>query len=253
MNSEYINDEGEFILKSGFKFLLLVFALMLVFSQPASAAEVQQANTIETSAMSIVNVDPDVVQLSLTIRTEAKSAALAQENNATAVNKAIDLLLSVGLNKDEIKTTNYSTYSYTKTNNDKNIDNEVTVYSTNSGLEVTFKQLDKVGELLDKLATISEVNVNSVNYSIQEPEKYKEQVIASAIAEAKQNILYSANALGVKLDKLSYLKIDFSSDSGNQPFPRDSVALTGSAIAQPQNPDKITISATANMSYTVAQ
>jgi hypothetical protein len=216
------------------------------------AMEVQQANIIETSAMGVVNVDPDVVKLSLTILTEEKSGALSEENNAIAVNKVINLLLSEGLNKDEIRTTNYSTYSYIKIDKDKNVENEIRVYSTNSGLEITFKELNKVGEILDELANIIEVNVNSVNYSIQDPERYKEQVIVSAIAGAKQNIIYSAKALGLELDKLVYLRIDFSSNFG-QTYNRGAVAPTGDAIPQPQNPDKITISATANMSYSVKQ
>jgi len=240
-------------LKSSLKILFVLFALLLVFSQSASAAEAQQTNAIETSATSVVNVDPDVVQLNLTIRTEENSGALAQQNNAIAANKAIDLLLSEGLTNDEIKTTNYSTYSYIKTVGDKDAPNEITVYSTSSGLEVTFKELNIVGEILDKLAGISEVNVNSVNYSVQDPTQYKEQAIAAAIADAKQSILYSADALGVKLDKLDYLMIDFSSNSGNQTFSRSPVALSGSAVPQPQNPDKITITATANMSYSVQQ
>ncbi|MDP4127523.1 MAG: SIMPL domain-containing protein [Bacillota bacterium] len=240
-------------MKRRLKFVLVLFALLLVFAQPASAAELPQAvNTIETSATGVVTVDPDVVQLSLTIRTEEESAALSQENNANAVNKAIDVLIGEGLNKNDIKTTNYSTYSYTKTDNDKTV-NAITVYSTISGLEVSFKELDKVGEMLDKLANISEVNVNSVNYSIEDPANYKKQVIASAIAEAKQNILYSAEALGVKLDKLNYLTINFNSNSGYQTFPRIPVALKDSSISQPQNPDKITISATAIMSYLIQQ
>jgi len=202
--------------------------------------------------MSVVNVDPDLVQLNLTVRTEESSAVLAQENNAIAANKAIDLLLGEGLTKDEIKTTNYSTYSYTKTDNDKNA-KEITVYATNSGLEITSKELDKVGGILNDLANISQVNVNSVNYTVQDPDKYKEQAIASAIAKAKQNILCSADALGIKLDKLDYLRIDFSSNSGNQIFPGGPIALAGAKTPQPQNPDKITITATANMSYSVLQ
>lgn len=248
-NSKKLNDVGEFILKNSLKVLFILLALTLVFAQTASAAEIQQSNTIGTSATSVVKVDPDKVQLNLTIRNEDNTAALSQNNNAIAVKKAIDLLMSEGLTTDEIKTTSYSTYSYTKTN-DKN---EVTVYCTNSGLTAAFTQLDKVGEILDKLANISAVNVSSVNYSVQDPEKYKGQVIASAIAEAKQNILYSADALGVKLDKIEHLNINFSSNSGNDIYPKNSVALAGSSTSQPQNPDKITISATADMSYSIQQ
>ncbi|SPF56501.1 conserved exported hypothetical protein [Candidatus Desulfosporosinus infrequens] len=245
--------EGEIIVKSSIKILFVLLALLLVLTQPALAADTQQANTIETSAVSVVNVDPDIVKISLAIRTEENSGALSEGNNAIAVNKAIDMLINEGLTKDEIKTTDYSTYSYLKTDTDKSAGNDSRVYSTSSGMEITFKELDKVGEILDELANISEVNVNSVNYSIQDPEMYKEQVIDSAIAGAKQNILYSAKALGLELDQLGYLRIDFSSNSDIQPYTRGAVAATSSAIPQPQNPDKITITATANMSYSVKQ
>ena len=240
-------------MKRNFKLLFIVFALTFLFVLPTSAAELPQAGTIETSAMSSVKVAPDIVQFSLTIRSEESSGTLSQEKNALAVNRAIELFASEGINNDKIKTTNYSTYSYTKTDSDQKVANEITVYSTNSGLEVTSNEFDKVGGILGKLAKINEVYVNSVNYSIQDTAKYKEQLIASAIAEAKQNILYSANALGVKLDKLNSLKIDFISDSVNHPYLRNSVDSSGSAIPQPQNPDKITISASANMSYSVQQ
>jgi len=240
-------------LKRNFKLLFIVFALTFLFVLPTSAAELPQAGTIETSAMSSVKVAPDIVRFSLTIRSEESSGTLSQEKNALAVNRAIELFASEGINNDKIKTTNYSTYSYTKTDSDQKVANEITVYSTNSGLEVTSNEFDKVGDILGKLAKINEVYVNSVNYSIQDTAKYKEQLIASAIAEAKQNILYSANALGVKLDKLNSLKIDFISDSVNHPYLRNSVDSSGSAIPQPQNPDKITISASANMTYSVQQ
>ncbi len=238
-------------MKKSLKILLSVLAITLLLAQNTWAAELPQAGVIETSASSSMNVDPDAVQLSLTVRTEESTSALAQGKNAAAVSQAIDLLVSEGIRKDSIKTTNYSTYSYTKTNGDKNA-SEVTVYSTNSGLEVKLTQVDKVEEILGKLAGINEVNVNSVNYSVQDTAKYKEQLISEAIADAKQNIQYSADAIGVKLDKLNSLRIDFSSDSNVHPYVRQD-SVSGTAVPQPQNPDKIIISATVNISYFVQQ
>lgn len=238
-------------MKKSLKILLCLLAITLLLAQNTLAAELPQAGTIETSASSSISVDPDTVQLSLTVRTEESTGALSQEKNAAAVSKAIDLLVGEGINKDDIKTTNYSTYSYTKTDGDKNAANERTVYLTNSGLEVNLTQFDKVGEILGKLASINEVNVNSVNYSVLDTTKYKEQLISEAISEAKQNIQYSANAIGVKLDKLNSLRIDFNSDSNIHPYLMKSDAISGSAVPQPQNPDKIKISATVNLSYFV--
>ncbi|MDQ7092240.1 SIMPL domain-containing protein [Desulfosporosinus sp. PR] len=239
-------------MKKSLKILLSVLALILLLAQNTWAAELPQAGVIETSASSSMSVDPDAVQLSLTVRTEESTSALAQEKNATAVSQAIDLLVSEGISKDSIKTTNYSTYSYTKTDSDKNA-SEVTVYSTNSGLEVKLTQLDKVGEILSKLAGVNEVNVNSVNYSVQDTTKYKEQLISAAIADAKQTIQYSADAAGVKLDKLNSLSVNFSSDSTVHPYVRSADSLAGAAVPQPQNPDKIVISASVTLSYTVQQ
>ena len=246
-----LNCEGALILKKGLKIFLGVLAITLLLAQNTFAAELPQAGVIETSASSSRSVGPDTVKLSMTVRTEESTGALAQEKNAAAVSQAIDLLASEGISKDSIKTTNYSTYSYTKTDGDKNA-NEVTVYSTNSGLEVKLTQLDKVGEILGKLAGINEINVNSVDYSVQDTAKYKEQLISAAIADAKQNIQYSADAIGVKLDKLNSLRIDFSSDSTVHPYVRQD-SVSGTAVPQPQNPDKIIISATVNMSYFVQQ
>ena len=245
-------------MKKGLKILLSVLALTLLLAQNAFAAEVttqtgvNQAGVIQSSASSSISVDPDTAQINLSVRTEDSTSALSQQENAAAVSQAIDLLVSEGISKDSVKTTDYSTYSYVKTDSDKTTD-DVTVYSTNSGLEVQLNQLDKVGEILGNLAGIDDVNVNSVDYSVQDTTKYKEQLISAAIADAKQNIQYSANAVGVKLDKLDSLNVDFNSASNIiHPFMTSGGALAAAA-PQPQNPDKIVISATANISYFVQQ
>lgn len=237
-------------MKKSLKSFLLLLVLLLVFVPTASAAELPQTNVIETSATSTVYVDPDIVQIKLSVRTEENNRILSQEKNAAAVNKVTDTLLNEGLNKDEIKTTSYGTYWYTKTVKEETGDNELKVYVTNSSLEITSKDLNKVGDILGAMAEITEVNVDSVNYSIQDPEKYKEQVITAAIAGAKQNILYSANALGVSMDHIVYLRIDYNPSLGINPYNRPGSSVDV-RIPQPQNPDKITISATANMSYSV--
>ena len=238
-------------LKKSLKILFVFLVITLLLAQNAYAADLPQEGTIETSASSSMSVEPDTVQLSLSVITEENTSALSQEKNAAAVNNVMDVLVSEGINKDDIKTTNYSTYSYTKNDGDKNA-SDLTVYSTNSGLQVNLNQFDKVGEILNKLANISEVNVNSVNYAVQDTTKYKEQLISAAIAKAKQNIQYSADALGVKLDKLDSLRIDFNSDSNIHPFVNLN-NVSGPAVPQPQNPDEINISATADLTYFVQQ
>ena len=230
--------------------LVILLVLCLVWVPTALADEVPQSNVIETTATGSIDVQPDLVTLGLSVRTEDTTSALAQADNAQAVNNVINSLVNEGINKDDIKTTNYWTYSYTKTTKD-NSSSEVTVYAANSSLTVTSQDLSLVGDVLGVLANIAQVNVDSVNYSLQNPDQYRSQVIAAAIDAAKQNIQASASALGLGLNKLVYLKVDYSPSPNDNIYHGVNSALSAAAVPQPQNPGPITLTATADMSYSV--
>jgi|GEM_PF-1617327 len=260
----------------GKKLSILVSALLIILLSgvPVFAADVSTTEPyIETTASGEVEAEPDIAYLNFQIRTEADSSETAQQNNAKAVTKAIDLLVAKGIARDEIYTTYYNSYSYTKTevrplaaDGVASLSSvrpaeavppeeitETVVFVTESTLRVTVKNIAKVGSLLTDLATIPEVRVNGVEYALQNVLQYKREAISRAISEARQTIDYTADALDVELAGLRNIRVDFNSYYYGPVYAKEMYAAAdeGAGIPQPQNPQKIKVTASVYLAYNV--
>ncbi|MGI5838807.1 MAG: SIMPL domain-containing protein [bacterium] len=247
-------------------FLLVLLIAAPVFAEDATAA----VPYIETTATGEVEAAPDIAYLNFQVRTEADSSAAAQQSNAKAVNTAIDLLVAKGLARDEIFTTYYRSYSYTKketvplerdsaaaSGGPVRIDvpgegKEITVYVTESTLRATAPDIAKVGSLLADLATVPAVRVNNVDYSLKNVLQYKQAAITAAIREARETIDITAAALGAEIAGLRTIRVDFNSRYYYPVYAREMLAdEVAEAAPQPQNPEDIKVAATVYLSYNV--
>lgn len=249
--------------------IIALFGSIPVFAAGADAS----AAYIETTAVGEVKAAPDIAYLNFQIRTEADNSETAQQNNAKAVNKAIDLLTAKGLMRKEIYTVYYNSYSYTKTevrplgtedpalpNYARSAEiypakekNEVTVYVTESTLRATVNDLSTVGRLLADLAAIPEVRVNNVNYALRDVLPYKQEAITRAIREARQTIDCTAAGLGVELAGLRSVRVDFNNYYYAPVYAKAMAGAFDAAasVPQPQNPEDITVTATVYIAYYV--
>ena len=94
-----------------------------------------------------VTVEPDIAYIILGVVTEHENAAMAQKENAAAMDKLISNIKAAGIKEEDIKTTNYSIYpkyNYIRETGEQ----QIIGYTVNNSIQLTIRDTLKVGKLL---------------------------------------------------------------------------------------------------------
>ncbi|OOC59395.1 SIMPL domain-containing protein [Paenibacillus ihbetae] len=149
----------------------------------AYAAEAVQQNIVTVLGKGEISVKPDIVYLSIGAESYAETAKSAQKANAQKMDKVIKVLKETWkIDDKDIKTEQFyvqPNYAYTEKEGRK-----VQNYSAYHSLEVTLRDLNKVGEVLDAAAEAGANSIGNARFSVENPDTFEAQVIDKAMANA---------------------------------------------------------------------
>jgi uncharacterized protein len=244
------------------KFFTPVFlAIMIIFTSQfgtvALAAETTpKQGILETSASSELEVAPDIayIYVNITIVNESKDKSF--NTNKASVNNLVNSLIEAKIPKSDIVTTGFFSNPYI----DRILEDpkaaypvyrEVKKYQTTTNLKITVRNISNVGDIIEKMLSVEDVNISNVSYTVSNITSYKKEAIQGAVNAARENLSFAAEASDVKLDKLQSLTVDFHNNT-YQPYPIYAKTMdAGSSSPLYQNPGNIKISASVRMVYSV--
>lgn len=198
---------------AGLAFVAILGAFVLV-TTARTLDTATTTNTVSFSGEGKVTAKPDIALVDLSIVTDAKTSKVAQDDNSKKSTKLIDFLKSQNINEKDIKTTSYNIqpqYSYPNSPYDKVTERpQIIGYQVNQTIEVTIRDLGKVDAILDGVVTTGVNQVYGLRFSIENPEKLKEEAREKAIKDAEAKASTLEGQLGIRLGRI----INFS-ESGN--------------------------------------
>ena len=218
----------DIIVKAGAAALGMLAAFLLVMTIAEIkefrfiGAGVPATNSISVSGMGEEFAVPDTGEFTVTIREEAETVAVAQEEATKKTNAIIDYLKSAAVEEKDIKTISYNvnpkyeysngvcTASYCPPGKQELVGFEV--YQT---LSVKVRDTKKAGDLLSGVGSKGASEVSGLQFTIDDEEKIKADARAKAIADAEAKAEQLADQLGVKLVRI----VGFYEDSGGYPMP----------------------------------
>ena len=159
-------------------------------------------NTINISGTGKVSAKPDIATISLTIREGGKDLKEAQDK-ASVKSDTLLKSLKATLDEKDIKTNNYSsnpTYIYSNTPNYQNP--KISGYEVTQNIALSIREVKNISEILKLIADANINEVNGPSYSIDNPEKYKEEARGIAIKDAKDKAAKLADQLGVNIVRM---------------------------------------------------
>lgn len=146
-------------------------------------ADEVQRNVINVVGTGEISITPDIAYLSIGVTSQADTAQAAQKANAAKMKKLNDLLKNTWKIADkDIKSTQFyvqPNYTYTEKEGQK-----VKGYNANHTIQVTYRDLTKIGELLDAASSVGANNIDNVRFSIENRDQFETQVIEKAMANA---------------------------------------------------------------------
>jgi uncharacterized protein len=181
----------------------------------------QNSNQITVSGEGKVYAKPDVAVVSLGVTTDGLTVAEVTKNNTEKMNAVIDAIKALKIDEKDIQTTNYSLTPY--------YDREVTIipavsnmssgvsssnvytttatkkilkYTLSQNVQVKIRDFAKVGDVLSNATAKGANLVGDLQFTIDNPEKLKEEARAKAIDQAKANAKNLAKESGISLGKI---------------------------------------------------
>lgn len=211
--------ENKIVTNYAWILILTILFLWIVnyfnISYPLTISSSQASGELAVVGEGKIDITPNNASVDLGIVTnDAKSVEDAQ-NQINKVNNAIvENLTQLGIDKKDIKTSNYSimpNYDYTKGGA-----GTITGYNGNTTVTVKVKDTSKLPDVIAAATKGGANQVMGTNYSVESPEKYREQARNKAIANAKEQAQKLANELGIRLGKVTNI-VESKNDNG--PFP----------------------------------
>lgn len=167
--------------------------------------------TIKITGKGKVSVKPDIIRLNMTMEESYKEyeVTLSQSSETTKMLK--ELFVSLGFKKDDLKTrsfdidTKYESYKA----KDQSWKKRLVGYTYTHRMLIEFDADNKkLGEILYALAHSVITPEISIEYTVSDPEKHKDQLLKNAIEDSKHKAEVLANAANVKLGDI--VSIDYS-------------------------------------------
>ena len=159
-------------------------------------------NFFSVDGKTTVEAIPDQAVVNLGVDVTDKTVAGAQNQANTIVSNLQTQLSSLGIEKKDIQTKNYSLYP----NYDWESDNRsILSYTVNSTLQITCKDFTVLNQIIDQATAVGINQVNGINFTLSDAKQadLKKEARQQAIAKAKENAQELASLTGIKLGNLT--------------------------------------------------
>ena len=189
-------------------------------AQPASITA--QVGTATQRGITVVGVGtangtPDVAHITVGIETQGASVQQAVDDNKTKMTALLSAIKALNIADKDIQTTNYSVYSQSDSvpSPAGKGDNGPLTYHVSNQVDVTVRDVSKLGDVLDKVVTAGANNIYGVNFSVDDPSKLQADARTKAFADAKARAQSLAQLAGVSLGDVVSVS---ESGSGSSPI-----------------------------------
>lgn len=148
---------------------------------------------LKVEGIGSIKVQPNMAIVVLGVVTENKQLKLAQEENAARMTAVLSTLRVMGIPSEDIQTQSYNITPQYDFIEGKQV---FRGYRVEHLLEVTIRDMNKIGEIIDAAVQSGANQVNSIKFSISNPSIYYQQALNAAVDDA----LMKARTLGGKLN-----------------------------------------------------
>src|SRR3989344_5564142 len=185
--------------------LLVFFAAYIVYQ--FKFLDQQNINQITVSGEGKVYVKPDIALVNLGVTTTGLTTADVIKKNTEKMNAVIKAVKDAGVEEKDIKTTNYSLsplYNYTEA-----AGRVFQGYTLDQSIEVKIRDFAKVGDILQQAVAKGANLTNNLQFTIENPEQFKQEARANAVEQAKEKAKNLAEASGIVLGRLVNINESF--------------------------------------------
>jgi uncharacterized protein YggE len=179
---------------------------------PQSTTAPQSLSRIVVTGEGSVSAPPDYAEIRSGVTTRAKTAHEATDANSKAMTAVIAALTDAGIAQKDIQTAQFTVqpiYPPAQPNTEP----KLIGFSASNTVVVKIRQLDKLGDILDRLIAAGATDVGGIEFLHSDLSKALDQAREAAVADARRKAELYAHAAGASLGAVAWI----SEDSGYAP------------------------------------
>lgn len=205
--------------------IILSFVLA-IFLMTATAYAEENPPIISVNGEGIVEVSPDRATISIGVINRDKDVAKVQSQNAKIANDIINSVVSLGIDKKNIRTGNYTFKQIYR--NDQNKRRVFEGYEVNNTVTIIVDNLNLVGKVIDTSLSHGANNVDSLVFGIRDKSSLQAEALKIAVRDAKTKAEVVVASLGKNIVGVRSVSINSGSVSAPR-FAKLAMAMEDSA------------------------
>ena len=154
-----------------------------------------------------VSAAPDYARITSGVTARAKTAKEASDADAKAMAAILAALQSAGIEQKDIQTSRFSIQPV-YTSPGPNVEQRLSGFNVSNQVSVTIRQIDKVGDILDRLVTAGATDAGNVEFLHADPSKTLDRAREAAMADARRKAELYARAAGLALGGVAWITED---------------------------------------------
>lgn len=188
-------------------------------SSPVQQLNGAATNTISVSEQGIVYANPDIMYVNITVSEDTQSTKTALETTNQKITQVRQILQSANIKNDDITSTNVSINpKYNWNDGTQKFEGYTATHDLKIKIRSNKGDFSNAGTIIDQVAQIDNVMVNSLQYDIDDKEPMIAQARDKAYELAQKKAQQLADLGSVKLGKPISINESTSYDSYPQPY-----------------------------------
>ncbi len=226
----------------------------------APADDSPSQSGIWVSGTGTVSVAPDLAVLTVGVEARASTVREALSDAADAMTSIVSTLEDEGVEAEDIQTSSFSInpqYTWRERTDDEGgrySERVLTGYVVNNRATVHLRDLDRVGEMVDLVASAGGdlTRIEGIGFTVEDPEPYRAEAREAAVEQAKAKAEQFARDAGVTLGQV----VVVAEGGGAVPAPRAfaqtaAFALESAGATTPISEGELEIKATVQMVFAI--
>lgn len=181
-------------------------------SMAHSMNSIQPETTITLNGHGSVDREPDMATVNVGVNVEADTAVAAMNQQAERMNAVFAAVRAAGIADRDMQTSNLSlnpVYDYSRDDSRPRLRG----YNAANQITINVRDLDKLGEALDAIVKAGSNQINSVQFSVDDPSDATDEARVAAITDARRKADLYAKAAGYRVARI----VSISENSYSQP------------------------------------
>ena len=227
--------------------LIVAVAALSVRPGPVAGAPATDPapHTITVSASGTVTLVPDVARVHLGVTVTKPTVKAARDAGAKVMTDIIAAMKGLGIAEADIRTTNLSLYPRYGSGPAP----KVVGYQISEQVQVTVRDLDKAGDVVDVATAKGATDVNGISFEVADPVKAQNDARASAVAAARASAQAMAAAGNVTLGAV--VSITDATPAGPIFYGYGAAARDAADLATPVQPGTQDLNATVTVVFEI--